>query len=371
MARRLFIHIGPPKTGTTFLQAAWFQHRDELATAGVLYPGEHRLDQFRACAIAVQKTQATQVMAPRYRGTWTRLTDDVREWEGDAILSSEHYAVAGQRAVTGVVEELQTICDELHVVVTARDLARQVPAAWQQSVKHGKDEPFDAFWRRLADEPGSGFWIGQDLPALLARWSTGLPESRVHLVVHGRPGSPRDLFWTRMCQVTGVDPGILGTVARTNESIGAVNAELVRRVNSCRPEGVERLDMARLTKSSSLAELLGQAGPPVPISLPPDAQEWARARGLAMVDVLRSKGYDVVGDLDELVPDPEPAPGRTPDSVTDAELAATAAPVIAALLAREVERRQKRRRRAAVPPGRRPARLALGRVRSALARLRR
>jgi hypothetical protein len=344
MARRLFLHVGPAKTGTTYLQSAWFQHRPDLEAGGVLYPGAEQLDQFRACAIVIDKRVSTQRMAPRYAGTWDRLTAEVRDWDGDAIVSSEHYAGGGPAAAERVHATLTDIADEVHLVVTARDLARQVPAAWQQSVKHGSSETFDSFWRRLAASSTTGFWRGQDLPSMMERWGAGLPADRIHLVVHGRPGSDRDLLWTRMCQVTGVDPGILRPVPRTNESIGAVNAELLRRANSHRPAEIDRRDLGGFTKSTFTKDVLARVGTPATISLPPEGQAWAVERGRTMADALATRGYDVVGDLADLIPDAEPAPGRTPESVTDSELAEAAAPVIALLLARELEAPRRRRR---------------------------
>ena len=56
------------------------------------------------------------------------------------------------------------------------------------------------------------------------------------------------------------------------------------------------------------------------------------ARGIQMVDQLRGLPYDVVGDLDELVPDPEPVPGPDPDDVPEHAVAQVAVEAIAALL---------------------------------------
>ena len=45
---RVIVHIGEPKTGTTFLQQVMWRNRGELAAAGVLLPGHHPQDHFRA-----------------------------------------------------------------------------------------------------------------------------------------------------------------------------------------------------------------------------------------------------------------------------------------------------------------------------------
>ena len=51
MARRVFLHIGTPKSGTTYLQSLWWQHRDALAERGLLLPGGSADEQFRAGAV--------------------------------------------------------------------------------------------------------------------------------------------------------------------------------------------------------------------------------------------------------------------------------------------------------------------------------
>ena len=45
---RVFLHIGEPKTGTTFLQQVMWRNRSELAAQGVVLPGHHPQDHFRA-----------------------------------------------------------------------------------------------------------------------------------------------------------------------------------------------------------------------------------------------------------------------------------------------------------------------------------
>ena len=39
MARRVFLHVGTAKSGTSFLQDLWWRHRDELRGRGLLLPG--------------------------------------------------------------------------------------------------------------------------------------------------------------------------------------------------------------------------------------------------------------------------------------------------------------------------------------------
>src|SRR5260370_11658881 len=45
---RVLVHIGEPKTGTTFLQQVMWSNRAELAAQGVVLPGHHPQDHYRA-----------------------------------------------------------------------------------------------------------------------------------------------------------------------------------------------------------------------------------------------------------------------------------------------------------------------------------
>ena len=45
---KVFLHIGEPKTGTTFIQQVMWSNRAELAAEGVVLPGHHPQDHYRA-----------------------------------------------------------------------------------------------------------------------------------------------------------------------------------------------------------------------------------------------------------------------------------------------------------------------------------
>ena len=61
--------------------------------------------------------------------------------------------------------------------------------------------------------------------------------------------------------------------------------------------------------------------------LPARHHAWVHERSAAIVADLRASSYDVVGDLDDLLPAP-PRDGRTPDDATDEELLAAARAVL-------------------------------------------
>ena len=48
MARRVYLHVGTPKSGTKYLQSLLHANRDTLRGRGVLYPGHRPFDQILA-----------------------------------------------------------------------------------------------------------------------------------------------------------------------------------------------------------------------------------------------------------------------------------------------------------------------------------
>lgn len=342
MARRVLLHVGTPKSGTTYLQSLWWHHRDALADRGLLLPGDGVGDHFHAASLVTGRTEVTERLSGSQLRVWDDLLDQVAQWTGTALASHELFARATPEQAAEALRRLGEVAGEVHLLVTARDLVRQLPSAWQQRVKAGRTDPLPEFWRQVRDrDPSNSFWTFHDLPALLDRWGQGLSPERVHLVVLAGGRGPRSLLWEQVCGLTGTDPtGLDVDVERANESLGLVEVELMRRVHLGLPPERRDLDLGRLTSGFFTRRVLVPTGPGVPFVLPADIHRWAADVGAAMAEELRGRELHVVGDLADLEPDPEPGPGRTPESVTEEEVAEAAVASLAQLLLHELDRRE-------------------------------
>src|SRR3990170_6288332 len=181
---RVFLHVGAPKTGTTFLQNVLWANRGALARQGVLYPGEVPGAHFHA-AQDLRGRYFRGHKHPLVAGAWERLARAARNWSGAAVLvSHEILAACDPEEASRAVESLRP--HEVHVVYSARDLARQIPAMWQESVKNGRVVPYDRYLQTLqSDNPhrvGRIFWRTQDALDVLDRWGTAVPADRVHVL---------------------------------------------------------------------------------------------------------------------------------------------------------------------------------------------
>ena len=161
--------------------------------------------------------------------------DEVLGWDGPtALLSSELFVYADEDEVSRALTSFGGV--EVHVIYTARDLVRQVPAVWQERLKNQRTMPYEQFVQDVIGQSSSGmakgFWAAQDAPTALKRWSRGLAADQVHVVTMPPSGSPPHVLWDRFLSVLGLDgSAYLLDVPAVNTSMGIVEAETLRRLN--------------------------------------------------------------------------------------------------------------------------------------------
>lgn len=329
---RVFLHIGSPKTGTTFLQDVLWAQRDNARQQGLLLPMSGFNDHYLA-TLDVRGIAGDPAHPERAVGMWQRLVAEALEWPGDVLVSHELFAGATAEQATGAVAALADGGAEVHLVLTARDLDRQLTAEWQEHVKHRSTVSFSEFVASVREdgERASWFWQVQDFARLLERWGAGLPRERVHVVTVPPAGTPPTTLWRRFAGLLGLDPDAFDIdVPRSNTSLGMEQAELLRRVNA---ELGERLPIPGPypgVAKNVLAHRILEPRPGTRIALDAEAARWAARESRAVADRLAAAGYDVIGDLGELDPATGPAGiGSAPD---DGDLLDEAVAAVADLL---------------------------------------
>lgn len=303
MARRIFVHVGSPKTGTTFLQEVLWSQKDLAKEQGLLLPLDAFFDHYLA-TLEVREIDPQPADVERATGVWRRIAAASRAWDGDVLVSHELFAPATAVQAERAIEAFGPDA-EVHLVLTVRDLVRQIPAEWQEHVKHRSTSHFDQFVDDLRrEDPTTWFWQVQDFVDVLKRWGSALPPEHVHVVTVPPAGQPTSLLWDRFAGLLGLDPSTFTTTGlRANTSLGYEQAELLRRVNL---ELGDRLPLpgpyAPDVKSMFAERVLSQQ-PGTRLALSGDGLDYAVRRSEQLALDLGQLGVDVVGDLAELVPD--------------------------------------------------------------------
>jgi hypothetical protein len=340
MARRVIVHIGLMKSGTTFVQGRLGANRRRLAGQGVLFPGPT----WRRHVNAVQDLMGHPGHTP---GSWDSLVQEISAHEGTAVISMEYLAMAGARGI-GIIEDSFRDSD-LRVVVGARDLGRTVPAMWQEAVKNRSTRTFAEYVdgiRAASDEPGSKgarskgegaergrrFWRQQHAGRIATRWADQLGPDRVYVVTLPPPGAPGDVLWRRFSEVAGIAQESWHEAPRTNESLGVASALVMRRLNELTGDlSVKAYKRRVKAVGKHLLPAHRDAEDPIGFTVP----DWLREEAGRIGAQIAGSGVHVVGDLHDLTP--VDVPGADPATVD------THSQLDAAMVALEATLRQVKR----------------------------
>jgi hypothetical protein len=331
---RVYVHVGEPKTGTTFLQDVLWGNRPVLAARGIVLPGYNQRDHIRARRDLRDEPREASDLADPWAGEWDVLVGQALRAPVAAVISDELLAACSERQIERAVRSLAPA--DVHIIVTARALDALLPAEWQETVKCGESLRWEAWLREVirtasaADRrERSEFWAAHDTMAILRLWSRHIPADNMHIITTPRQRSPQ-LLWERLASVLGVDPaGIDLSQARSNSSLGYAETEYLRRVNERLLADVPDWFYTRNVKSILAQDVLraqpGSHGP----ALPRDLLGWAAQQAEVLCAGLRDAGVQVAGDLAELLADRDTArlaPGAAePAEMVDAAVASAVA----------------------------------------------
>jgi hypothetical protein len=328
MARRAYIHVGLPKTGTTYLQQTLWESQRQLAEDGVLLPGGSRQAQRRAVWDLLGK-RIHGVEEAKVPGAWQELVESARQWTGRQLLLSEEFLVNARPAhVRRIVRDFEPA--EVQVVITVRDLARVIGSMWQQELSRGRTWGWSEFVAAVRDPEqgpataGVAFWLHQDLKKVLATWSSAVSPERIHVVVVPPAGSPSTRILELFAAATEIEVSTLTPTSKLgNPSVGVAESEVLRRLN----EGLDgRLNERQYRRmiSQAVKPVLQKRTSSTRVRLPESERAWVTERSNEMVELLENGPYDIVGDLGDLLPTDDVYARRGADQVTDKDLAEAA-----------------------------------------------
>jgi len=345
---RVYIHVGLPKTGTSYLQATLWASKDRLSQSGVLIPGDRaRFQRYAVWDLLGRRLRG--VAQPEVPGSWQALLSSVRSWQGEQVVLSEELLVHASRGVARrLVRDFRPA--EVHVVVTVRDLGRVLGSMWQQDLAKARTWTWPEFLAAVHDceqgpaTAGVAFWLRYDLRGVLAAWASVVPEERIHVVVVPGAGSAPTVLLERFAEAADLDLQALAPPdVKVNTAVGRVEAELLRRLNTSLGRRLNERQYRHII--NLLKPVLRSKASGGSIRLPESERRWVAEASSQLVEFLKSSSYDVVGDLDELLIDVDSNLGSDPESVTGEELADAAMAALTAIAEHHANYWWKKRRR--------------------------
>jgi len=318
---KVFLHIGAPMTGSSYIGDCLARHRRRLARSGVLYPHSHLGHDGGHLDAVLDVLELSTTGHAASTGAWDRVAETARDWRrGTVVISHELLSDATEEQIKRAVSSFGNV--EVHVVYATSGLARQIPLAWQEWVRNGGTATFATYVNRVvARDPhrmSKVFWQSHDVGEVLERWSAYVPGDRIH-VLTVPDGENQDVFlWDRFARTIGIDPKKFKAGSDTRRvPLGLAENEVLRLLNVATGQG---FDPARLER---VRRALG-AGSGARPALAVVHAKWLSEETDRLVRAVKDGGYVVVGDACELVAGPD-AHAVTDDQViasTDSVLAA-------------------------------------------------
>ena len=285
MSRVVYLHIGAPKTGTTYLQDRLGLNAREPGPARgprpdpspLVSPG---LFHFRAALDLLGQDWGGP--PGHAEGAWDALVRRVRRASGTVIIS--HEILAPGRRPTRSRKAMDDLADrEVHVVYSARDLARQIPAAWQESIKQGRKWTYRRFLNRVRAR--QLLVLPRLRPAHRARHlgRRRCPPERVHVVTVPQRARRRRRATSCGCGSAGrsasTPPGRPLDSDRANRSLGVAETQVVRQLNRRMDRATRReAEYDELIREMLAQDRLVTPHARAPVRLPPERFDWAEER---------------------------------------------------------------------------------------------
>ena len=339
---RLYLHIGLPKSGSTYVQSVLGTNRGALKDQAYVYPFVRQEGMFHAAVEMAGSPERWGLEREEVEGTFEWLLRRGRRIGGTVVISHEIFGWADDDQIRRIKELVEDF--EVHVVITVRDLARTLTAEWQERVKNGATFTFEKYaagiLRHLPDGDvdevdEADFWPSQNLMAHLGHWQALAPPERIHVVVTPPSGAAPDVLWARFADALGLDPAAvdLGEVPLRNESLGIGQVAVLRHVLKALDGRLEQPWRSRVAKRWFAQTLLSRARSPRPVT-PPEMAERLSVVARRWIDQVRSGGFAVHGDLSELLPVVGDESARHPDDATDSDMLSGLPEVVAEMLLR-------------------------------------
>ncbi len=349
------IHIGFPKTGTTFLQGALSRARPQLAEHGVVYPGKDRYH--KAAGVYISRAVPRRGDPPVSEADWLKLVKQVSAAGDDrVIVSSEWLSETPIADVRRVVQDLGG--ERVHVVATLRPLVKIMPSAWQQYLQNGARLHYQRWLRGMLlkppyDRPTPSFWRRHRHDEILARWAEVVGADHVTAIVVDSTDHAKLL--RQFESLLGLPDGLLEPEPpeHDNRSLTWPEAEMLRLVNVTYRAHEWPDSMYRSTVRHGVLRRLAELRPDLDsmpkLELPKWAAERASEIGAEFAKNIADLGIRVVGDLDSLgAPASSSAPLAMPPATLPASIAAEA---VVAAIASGVETGHREGRAAALAAG--------------------
>ncbi len=175
--RRVYLHIGPHKTGTTYIQRNLYNNKDILKIYGYFYPQpEEVYEEFDVVCHFELEDNPDKIENLIWQGTEEKV---LISFEGLSLYSTEQ------------IKRLKVFLKDFDVKVIfyVRNPANRFFSLWQEKIKHGETQSFLDFLIHRISQPFAAEDINYTL--ILSKWAEFFGKENIYLIDYDKG---EDLF---------------------------------------------------------------------------------------------------------------------------------------------------------------------------------
>ena len=316
--RRLIVHAGFHKSGTTALQEAFDAQSEELRTVGVVYPNIGRKAHHRIAWALADKTwgwgKRGGEKTPRRK--WTELVREINSSDDETILiSSEFFSELNTDAIKTIKKEIKN--RNVEVFFTVRPLVKLLGSSYQQYLKYGIKADYTTWLHSVLDKPGESkinpsFWKRNFHGQVVARWVEvlGAENATVIIVDESKP----EFLFNSINEYLGLPKGFLkAQETGSNRSLTMEEIALLIELNKRFPKEREWNEYEVFIRDGYIRRLTDHVKPSADsgrLTTPQWAIDKGNEIGTQNKRELVATGAKIIGDIDSLdsakVPEGEP-----------------------------------------------------------------
>jgi hypothetical protein len=304
--KKLIIHPGFHKTGTTALQQALSEVRDELSAKGFNYPKIAGNAHHRAAWSIIEKTwgwkkRGGRLMAPV---EWQRLDRKLKSGKDVAIISSEFFSEASAEQLQLLKKNTQKF--DVQVIFTWRPLPFMLASSYQQYLKYGLKLSYPEWLESIFQTAGKAkftpsFWKRNLHGDVVSRWAEVFGAENISLIAVNEK-DPNFLYGS-FSDLSGVPTGIIREPLHQemNRSLTFNEASLLLEINRTYPKDLDWDSYEVFIRKGNVKALTGTEiyeSSDEKILTP----DWAIAKAaeinLKSVERIKSLGVKIIGDID-------------------------------------------------------------------------
>ena len=306
--KRLIIHPGFHKSGTTALQESFALNRPLLRENGIFYPPIGSKAHHRVAWALTQRPwgwnrRGGERTPEKY---WDRMASRINgAKEETVILSSEFFSEIDGERIRKIRSEIKG--RDIQILFTLRPLAKLLPSSYQQYLKYGITIEYEDWLHAILDKPGESkvsptFWKRHSHGKVVARWVDIFGKSNVTLLIVNE-AQPTFLF-DEINKFLNLPTGSLSAApSGSNRSLTMEEISLLLELNRQFPKERVWDEYEVFVRAGYIRHLTDHVPPAADkarLLTPQWAVDKANELGKVIQKELLGTGVKIIGDVDSL-----------------------------------------------------------------------